>query len=134
MFYPVRFIWNWMLVIWSLLTGFAPLNARAVKTVETIHISGDNPPLFPTEKHLGRGLDGDIYGQFGRISSFKIGSFVLHDMPTAFPQAAIRSRQQGADGILFDNALRRFNLIFDYSREKLYIKPNGSFHEPSNLN
>ena len=82
------------------------------------------------EKHLGRGLDGDIFGQFGRISSFKIGSYVLHDVPTAFPQAAIRSRQQGADGILCDNALRRFNLIFDYSREKLYIKPNRSFNEP----
>lgn len=85
-----------------------------------------------TEKHLGRGLDGDIYGQFGRISSFRIGSYVLQDVPTAFPQAAIRSRQQGADGILCDNALRRFNLIFDYSRAKLYIKPNGSFHEPFN--
>jgi hypothetical protein len=87
-----------------------------------------------TEKHLGRGLNGDIYGQFGRISSFRIGSYVLHDVPTAFPQAAIRSRQQGADGILCDNALRRFNLIFDYSRAKLYIKPNGFFHESFVLN
>jgi len=87
-----------------------------------------------TEKHLGRGLDGDIYGQFGRIFSFRIGSYVLHNLPTAFPQAAIRSRQQGADGILCDNALRRFNLIFDYSREKLYIKPNGFFREPFALN
>lgn len=87
-----------------------------------------------TEKLLGRGLNGDIYGQFGRISSFRIGSYVLHDVMTAFPQAAIRSRQQGADGILCDNALRRFNLIFDYSRAKLYIKPNGFFHECYVLN
>jgi len=87
-----------------------------------------------TEKHLGRGLDGDIYGQFGRISSLRIGSYVLHDVPTAFPEAAIRSRQHGADGILCDNALRRFNLIFDYSRSKLYIKPNGTFREPFALN
>lgn len=86
------------------------------------------------EKHLGRGMDGDIYGQFGHISSFRIGSYVLHDVPTAFPEAAIRSRQQGADGILCDNALRRFNLIFDYSRAKLYIKPNGAFHEPFAMN
>lgn len=82
------------------------------------------------EKHLGRGLDGDIHGQFGRISTFRIGSFVLHDVPTAFPRASIRSRQRGADGILCDNALRRFNLIFDYSRAKLYLKPNSAFHEP----
>lgn len=87
-----------------------------------------------TEKHLGRGMDGDIYGQFGHISCFRIGSYILHDVPTAFPEAAIRSRQQGADGILCDNALRRFNLIFNYSRGKLYIIPNGAFHEPFALN
>lgn len=84
-------------------------------------------PEGMTQKHLGRGLDGDIHGQFGRISSFRIGSYVLHDIPTAFPQAVIRSRQKGADGILCNNALRRFNLIFDYTRGKLYIKPNRSF-------
>ncbi len=82
-----------------------------------------------TQKHLGRGLDGDIHGRFGRISSFRIGSYVLHDVPTAFPQSAVRSRQKGADGILCNNTLRRFNLIFDYTKGKLYIEPNRSFRK-----
>ena len=80
-------------------------------------------------KYLGKGLDGHILGQFGRVASLKIGSFMLRDVPTAFPKSEVRSRQHGADGILCNNALRRFNLIFDYSRRKLYIKPNSHFSE-----
>ncbi len=81
-------------------------------------------------KYLGKGLDGHIVGQYGRVASLKIGSFVLYDVPAAFPKHEVRSRQQKADGILSSNALRRFNVIFDYHGAKLYIKPNGYFFEP----
>lgn len=81
-------------------------------------------------KYIGKGLDGHIVGQYGRVSRLKIGSFVLHDVSTAFPKSEVRSRQQEADGILCNDALRRFNLIFDYGRKKLYIKPNSHFSEP----
>ncbi len=81
-------------------------------------------------KYLGKGLDGHIVGQYGRVASLKIGSFVLYDVPAAFPKHEVRSRQQKADGILSNNALRRFNVIFDYQGAKLYIKPNGYFFEP----
>jgi predicted aspartyl protease len=81
-------------------------------------------------KYLGKGLDGHIVGQYGRVASLKIGSFVLRDVPASFPKREVRSRQQKADGILSNNALRRFNVIFDYHGAKLYIKPNGYFFEP----
>ncbi|MCP4583091.1 MAG: hypothetical protein GY839_15890 [candidate division Zixibacteria bacterium] len=83
-----------------------------------------------TETYLGTGLSGDIYGKTGRISIFKLGSFELHDLPGAFAPAEVRSRQEGADGILANNALRRFNVIFDYSHETMYIKPNSYFPRP----
>lgn len=91
-------------------------------------------PCNLKSKYLGKGLDGHILGQFGRVAGLKIGSFVLHDVPTAFPKSEVRSRQHGADGILCNNALRRFNLIFDYSRAKLYIKPNSHFSESFDQN
>jgi hypothetical protein len=87
-----------------------------------------------TSKYLGKGLDGHIVGQFGSVTRLKIGSFVLHDVPTAFPKSEVRSRQQGADGVLCNNALRRFNVIFDYSGETLYIRPNSFFSEPFERN
>jgi hypothetical protein len=80
--------------------------------------------------YLGTGLSGDIYGQKGRISSLKIGSFYLKDIPTAFAPAEVRSKQEGADGVLGNNVLRRFNVIFDYEKERLYIKPTTHFAEP----
>lgn len=81
------------------------------------------------DAYLGRGLSGDIYGQMGKISALRIGSFYLDDVVTHFAPAEIRSKQDNADGIIGNNALRRFNVIFDYKKAKLYIKPNEYFSE-----
>ena len=80
--------------------------------------------------YLGRGLSGDIYGKKGRIASLIIGSFELENIVTAFAPAHVRSKQEGADGIVGNDALRRFNVIFDYQRLRLYMKPNSYFSEP----
>ena len=87
-------------------------------------------PAGLEEVYLGRGLSGDINGYKGRISSFRLGPFTLKDVTAAFVDAEVRSKQPGADGVLANNALRRFNLVFDYANERLYIKPNGHFEEP----
>lgn len=78
-------------------------------------------------RYLGRGLSGDITGQFGQVAALHVGPFVLKDVPTAFPSAEVRSRQPGADGIICNNALLRFHVVFDFSAKKLYLKPNGLF-------
>lgn len=88
------------------------------------------PEGLSDDKYLGTGLSGDITGKVGRISSMKIGSFLLTDVITAFPPADVRSKQEGADGIICNDALRRFNVVFDYSRQILYVKPNSHFHDP----
>lgn len=88
-------------------------------------------------RYLGRGLSGDISGLFGQVARLRLGSFVLENVPTAFPQAAVRSRQPGADGIVCNGALLRFHVVFDFSKEKLYLKPNDlfntSFIQPKSL-
>ncbi len=75
--------------------------------------------------YLGRGLSGDIYGKKGKISRLIIGSFVFDDITAAISPAEIRSRQDDADAILGNGALRRFHILFDYSREMLHLKKNG---------
>ena len=82
------------------------------------------------DAYLGTGLSGDIHGQTGRIASLKLASFQLEDVTTSFAPAEIRSKQDNADGIIGNNALRRFNVIFDYKGKKLYLKPNEYFSEP----
>lgn len=80
--------------------------------------------------HLGRGLDGDIDGMKGRVAKLRLGSFLLENIPTAFPDVQARSRQDGAEGIICNHALLRFHVVFDFSGGKLYLKPNRSFGEP----
>ena len=82
--------------------------------------------------HLGRGLSGDIYGKTGEINKLIIGPFELKNVKAAFADAKVRSKQVDADAVLGIESLRRFNLIFDYSNKKLYVKPNKHFNEPYN--
>ncbi len=82
--------------------------------------------------YIGRGLSGDIYGQTGTISKLFIGPFELNHVKASFAPAEVRSKQDNADAILGNGALRRFNLIFDYSNTRLYLKPNTHFTDPYN--
>lgn len=80
--------------------------------------------------YLGTGLSGDIHGSRGRCRNLWLGNYQLEDVSTAFAPEEIRSKQEGADGILGDDSIRRFNVIFDYAGEKLYLKPNKYFDTP----
>lgn len=82
--------------------------------------------------YLGRGLSGDINGKRGKISKVIIGPYEIPDVVAAFAPAEVRSKQTGADGVIANNLLRRFNLVFDYSNKKLFIKPNSHFSDPFN--
>lgn len=87
-------------------------------------------PVETEDVSLGRGLGGDITGRSGRIAKVIIGPYELKNVTAAFADAAVRSKQKGADGVVANNLLRRFNLIFDYAGKKLYLKPNSHFVEP----
>ena len=47
----------------------------------------------------------------------------------AIVPAAVRSKQVGADAVVANGLLRRFNVIYDYARQKLYLPPNAHFTE-----
>ena len=82
--------------------------------------------------NLGTGLSGDINGYMGRSRRLQIGEYELRDIRTAFAPAEIRSKQEGADGILGNDLIRRFNIIFDYPHSRLFIRPNNTFEIPFN--
>jgi hypothetical protein len=87
-------------------------------------------PKATKETFLGRGLSGDITGRTGRIAKVVIGPYELQNVTATFAAAEVRSRQRDADGVIANNLLRRFNLIFDYAGKKLYLKPNAHINEP----
>jgi hypothetical protein len=79
---------------------------------------------------LGRGLSGDIHGRRGRIAWVRLGAARLAGVVAAFTPAAVRSKQPGADAVVGNGLLRRFDCVFDYAAKRLYLRPNAAFGDP----
>ncbi|WP_026897339.1 aspartyl protease family protein [Daejeonella oryzae] len=90
-------------------------------------------PQVNIAANLGIGLMGAIKGYIGRIPSVKIGKFTLKNVIAAYPSyedvgSKVRSIQR--NGSVGNNILRRFDVVFDYHRQSMYIKPSSFLKEP----
>ncbi|GAB4401373.1 MAG: hypothetical protein OHK0053_23970 [Microscillaceae bacterium] len=94
------------------------------------------PKIF-VSSNLGMTLNGSVKGAIGRIHRFKLGSFEMEKVITAFPDSnslnLIRqiTERQGNVGC---GVLRRFHLTFNYPQETLILKPNRLFKTPFEFN
>ena len=82
--------------------------------------------------NLGVALNGPITGFLSRVKSIEIGPYKIKNPITSFPdkdyvQRAFNVPRDGNIGI---GILKRFNLVFDYSNNLLYIQPNEKFKTP----
>jgi hypothetical protein len=78
--------------------------------------------------YLATGLSGDIHGYRGWSRHLWLGDFMLSDIATLFAPEKVRSKQEGADGILGNDCIRRFNVVFDYTNRQLHLKPSKYFN------
>ncbi len=84
---------------------------------------------------LGRGLNGIINGNLGRIPMLKVGKFEMKNLVASFPDSnSYRQRhtalteRQGSIGCEF---LRRFKVTFNYRDQYIVLKPiNRRMKEP----
>ncbi|RIV67491.1 PDZ domain-containing protein [Flagellimonas aequoris] len=89
------------------------------------------------EDHLGRGLSGDIFGKRSKIKGVRIGDFELKDAKVAFPYREFFGGLENLgdrNGSVGGEVLKRFNMVFDYSRGQVTLKKNGNFREPFQYN
>lgn len=90
-------------------------------------------PEINIPANLGVGLSGMINGYISRIPNMALGRFHLHNLISAFPDynnVAAKIYSVSRNGNLGNNILKRFNVVFDYRREVMYLKPNYLFKEP----
>ncbi len=93
------------------------------------------PFELPDERirgNLGVGLTGPINGYIGRISSLQLGKYKLNDVISAFPDyedAASRVFSINRNGNMGLAIIKRFNVVFDYNRSAMYIKPLTTLKE-----
>lgn len=82
--------------------------------------------------NIGRALGGDLTGRTGRLRSWRTGPFQLNDLPASFPDAnlyydTLESTDVFRHGTIGGDVMHRFNLIFDYANETLWVKKNSFY-------
>jgi hypothetical protein len=101
-------------------------------SLETYSDSRLRVPAKRLQSQLGRGLSGAINGYLGRVQSIQLGRYRLRNLLTSFPNVesgALRAEVPRNGNIGFE-MLKRFEVIIDYSRNTMWLRPNGLFRDP----
>ncbi len=82
--------------------------------------------------NIGAGLGGFLEGFLGRVKLLEVDQFKFIDLVANFqdlPLMADSSYLNDRNGIIGNVLLSRFQIIIDYPREKMYLKPDKSFNK-----
>ncbi len=94
-------------------------------------------PEINFSDYLGRGFSGELFGKRARIKKFAINKFEFEKPLTSFPDslAITYSRLvQDREGSIGGEILKRFDIIYDYTNQKIHFKKNSNFNLPFNFN
>lgn len=94
--------------------------------IERNNLRESLPPSITT---FGRGVGGEIRMPIGRASALELGKVKLERVVTAFPANGWFGEPKKA-GNIGSAVLRRFKVIFDYSRGRMILEPNKFFSDP----
>ncbi len=81
------------------------------------------PPVF--EDFLGTGINGDVYGERGKMAALFFGGTQLNQLKVAYPNPAnfaTLSLQKNRLGSVGAELLSRFKILFDYPNKQLMIR------------
>src|SRR5690606_10273110 len=101
--------------------------------------SGSSPlikvPDHSVSSTIGRGIGGEITGKVGRVKSISVGSNDLSGVIVNFPDPnsymdSLKLGSSHRNGTLGGEILSRFSVIFNFSKEEIYVKKNSSFKAP----
>jgi hypothetical protein len=89
------------------------------------------------EDFLGSGFSGEIHGVRGRIDKVAVGGFAFREPLVAFPNPQmsrnidmVKDRVGSIGGEIF----KRFDVVFDYPNQKMYLKANRDLNAPFDYN
>ncbi|GGH00840.1 hypothetical protein GCM10007415_40980 [Parapedobacter pyrenivorans] len=83
---------------------------------------------FPVEAH---GVGGKLNMEMTLVKDFRLGPYRFRKVPTmVFEDEFNVTSYPYLGGIIGNQILKRFNLIINYGRREIYMKPNSLFREP----
>jgi hypothetical protein len=88
---------------------------------------------------IGRGLGGEIIGKVGRIQSLSLGTYTIENPIANFPDPnsyidTLKMSSIFRNGSIGGEMLSRFNVIFNFPKEELYVKKNAYFKKKFHYN
>jgi hypothetical protein len=89
----------------------------------------DLPPPAAYFETVNQGLSGDVPSHMTMSESLVLGAYPVGTLPVDYALAGGES-EHNSNGILGNEVLSRFNLVFDYHNERLLLSPNQHFSEP----
>jgi hypothetical protein len=94
-------------------------------------------PSKSFDDFLGKGFSGDINGKRTKIANFKIANFQFKNPIISMPDTIsvksvnlVLNRVGSIGGEIF----KRFNVIFDYQNQQLFLKKSSNYFEPFSYN
>lgn len=102
-----------------------------------VYTHSDSTLQLPTglvRTNIGRGLGGSLEGYMGRVARLQIGQLDLDNIVTSFQDIADQyvvdsTFLNNRNGIVGNVILKRFQIIVDYVREDVYLRPNRDFRK-----
>lgn len=94
-------------------------------------------PKANFEDYLGKGFSGDINGFRAKIKSVSIDAFNFDNPIASFPDSvSIKNVNRVADrvGSIGGEILKRFNLLFDYPQQQMYLRKSSQYSNPFTYN
>lgn len=76
-----------------------------------------------------KGLSGDVVSHIGLAPSLTLANYTLGSLPVSYDMEG-GEEEAGSNGLIGNELLRRFNLVFDHPGERLYLQPNRNFSDP----
>ncbi|GAB5380847.1 MAG: hypothetical protein Alis3KO_27030 [Aliiglaciecola sp.] len=86
--------------------------------------AGDNDFVIPDKTYETRtsGISGDTTNRVGHLNAFHLGNSQFKQLPTYFRFAG-SNPQSGSHGVLGNRVMQRFNMVFDFAGETIWIQP-----------
>ena len=81
--------------------------------------------IRPSRGVLAEGMNGPMRGSVGRVKRLTLGSLVLDDVVTCFvdEKDIAPAVGQGIHGVIGNEVLQRFNVVFDYAGGRMFLRP-----------
>ncbi|MBK9359118.1 MAG: hypothetical protein IPN08_17370 [Bacteroidales bacterium] len=98
---------------------------------------GGYKPQKTIEATIGKGLAGNMKGEFARVGWLMLGNLRLDNPITSFTDSYLPGNSDvrlHRNGTLGSGALSRFRVTFDYSRERLILQKGSDFRRPFEYN